>query len=117
MCLLMQDLDDDPEDANHLLWLGLDAITVTVHTVFIWALSLPLALACINYQQVYLTSTNIQNLLTLDVFRSNPTLILVLSMETFLKAILIIALAWIAFCELYGLGLRVYPTSSHLDYD
>jgi hypothetical protein len=26
----MKDLDDDPEDANRLLWLALDAINVTV---------------------------------------------------------------------------------------
>jgi hypothetical protein len=46
----MKDLDDAPNDANHLLWLGLDAFTVSVHTVFIWALALPLALACIGFQ-------------------------------------------------------------------
>ena len=46
----VKDLDDDPNDANHLLWLGLDAFTVTVHTLFIWALALPLALACIGFQ-------------------------------------------------------------------
>ena len=46
----LKDLTDDPGDANQLLWLGLDALTVLVHTICIWALALPLMLACIGFQ-------------------------------------------------------------------
>jgi hypothetical protein len=35
------DLNDDPEDANHLVMLALAAANVTLHTVFIWALVMP----------------------------------------------------------------------------
>ena len=48
--MTLKDLTDDPGDANQLLWLGLDALTVLVHTICIWALALPLMLACIGFQ-------------------------------------------------------------------
>ncbi|GAX81306.1 hypothetical protein CEUSTIGMA_g8737.t1 [Chlamydomonas eustigma] len=103
----LKDLDDDPEDANRLLWLALDAINVAVHTIFIWALAVPLAAACIAFLGVYGESTGIEHLLTFTLFREDPATFSKLYVQSFIKAIFIVALVWIAFCYIQ---LSVYYT-------
>ncbi|GFH26437.1 uncharacterized protein HaLaN_24584, partial [Haematococcus lacustris] len=51
------DLDDDPEDAHPLLWLGLMAGNVALHTVCIWALVLPLLAAVVVVQEQMQSTT------------------------------------------------------------
>lgn len=46
----IKDLNDDPQDSNRIVWLLLDAMNVTVHTVFIWLITAPTLLACIQFQ-------------------------------------------------------------------
>lgn len=39
---LLQDFSDYPRDANRLVYLAADLLAVLLHTLFIWALPMPL---------------------------------------------------------------------------
>eukprot|EP00955_Chlamydomonas_euryale_P097743 365095-Chlamydomonas_euryale.AAC.13 len=80
----VKDLDDDPQDANALLWVAMDGVTVIVHTAFIWLLALPMLVACVQFQQLYYDTTAVENLLTLEMFRLEPMLITSLYIDPFL---------------------------------
>jgi hypothetical protein len=46
---------------------------------------MPLALACIAYQGVYLNTTAVRHLLTFDLFREDPSLFTKLYVEEFIR--------------------------------